>query len=269
MRSDSGEKSSARRSVSASPFALILGFSTVVSAILTVSLMAVVHPLVLFTDRVNRSIHVRLAMFWMRLSFFFARVRVKVSGVDNLPPSHLGALFVANCQGPLDMFVAASIPRPIRFMIPEAALRAPLIGWIMKFAQWVGVPSADVRSQVAALSSVTKGLDRGDNVCVFPEPGPSLDGQLRKFSTAPFRTARKSGVPIVPVSIDGSATMFQSNSVVPCRRPSSPIQVTIHPPVTPAKQSDAELSKAVSTIIGSKLGSRPDVKKDLTDVASS
>lgn len=235
------------------PFAAILGFSVVFSALLTVVPMIILYPFVLAFDRSRRRFHITLAMFWMRLSFFLARVRVKVAGTANLPSPQKGALFVANCQSPLDMFVAAALPRPVQFLIPSAALRVPVIGWIMKLAQWIGVAGADRRSQMNSLATATDLLARGGNLIMFPEAGPSVDGKLAKFSPAPFRAARKSGVPIVPVTLSGSGAMFSSNTVVPSRRPRGPIRMTIHSPIFPLNENDSALSEAAFGAIASAL----------------
>lgn len=218
--------------------------------------MAVLHPLVLLRDGARRGAHAALARAWLRVAFGLAGVKVRVSGSEKLPPRGSAALFVANCQSPLDMFAVAAVRRPARFVVPAAALKAPVIGWVMSLAQWVGVGGADRRAQMKALKDATGVLQDGASLCMFPEGAPSKDGRIGKFSPAPFRAAKKAGVPVVPVTIKGTGEMFVGEGkagVVPSRRPSGPIEVILHSPIGPSEGSDKELAEMACEAVRSAL----------------
>jgi 1-acyl-sn-glycerol-3-phosphate acyltransferase len=218
---------------SPSGFAVLLGLCTFCAALLTLIPMVVCHPFMLLFDRRRRAMQESLAIFWLRLSFSLARLRVVLAGRPHLKA--LGpdrpVLFVANCQSPLDMFALSYAKRRMRFIVPSAALRAPFIGWVMSFAQWVGVTGSDRRGQMNALKDATSVLESGGSMCIFPEGAPSETGRMSPFSSAAFRAAKKAGVPVVPITIDGTRQMFTSNATVPSRSPTEPIRITIHAPI--------------------------------------
>jgi 1-acyl-sn-glycerol-3-phosphate acyltransferase len=218
---------------SPSGFAIILGLCTFCAALFTLIPMALCHPFMLLFDRRRRAMQESLAIFWLRLSFSLARLRVVLAGRPHL--KELGpdrpVLFVANCQSPLDMFALSYAKRRMRFIVPSAALRAPIIGWVMSLAQWVGVTGSDRRGQMNALKDATSVLESGGSICIFPEGTPSDTGRMSSFSSAAFRAAKKAGVPVVPITIDGTRQMFTSNATVPSRSPTEPIRITIHAPI--------------------------------------
>jgi 1-acyl-sn-glycerol-3-phosphate acyltransferase len=244
-----------KRRQSPSGFAVVLGLCTCLAAILTLIPMAVCHPFMLMFDRKRRALEESLAMFWMRLSFSLARLQILLSGRPNLKAldANAPALFVANCQSSLDIFALAFVKRRMRFIVPSAALRAPLIGWVMSFAQWVGVSGADRRGQMNALKDATSVLENGGSMCIFPEGSPSETGRMSPFSSAAFRAAKKAGVPIVPVTIDGTRQMFVPNVAVPSRSPTGPIRITIHLPIDSGVGDEKEIAELAFRAVNSAL----------------
>lgn len=220
--------------------------------------MALLHPLVLLRDRARRGVHAALARAWMRTAFGLAGVRVNVTGSEKLPARGTATLFVANCQSALDMFAVAAVRRPTRFVVPAAALRAPVVGWVMSLAKWVGVGGADRRAQMKALQDATAVLQDGACLCMFPEGAPSKDGRVGKFSPAPFRAAKKAGVSVVPITLHGTMDMFAGEGkagVIPACRPKRPIQVMVHSPISSDDGTDKEIAELAYKAVSSGLPS--------------
>ncbi|CAN8067501.1 unnamed protein product [Agarophyton chilense] len=169
-------------------------------------------------------------------------------GLHNTPRSP--SLIISNLQSPLDTFILSFLQRPYLLLVPERAKRAPLVGWMLRLAGMIFV-SSDRRGQMAALIACTEALKNGKSVALFPEAVPRLDGVIASFPSAIFSAARKSGVPIVPVTIDGSYRVFEADRAT-VRRPSKPISVTVHKPVT-ADPDDKKTALNVRDIIRSEL----------------
>lgn len=236
-------------------FSAILGLCTVCSAIAMLVPMSLVHPIVLLLDRRRRALQERLALTWLRLSFYLAGVRVRVEGKRHLESvKDSAALFVSNYQSPLDIFGLAFIQREMRFVVPAAAARSPVVGWIMRFAQWVRLGGSDRRSQMKALKNVTSVLGDGSSVCMFPETAKHPSGKLSKFSPAAFRAASQAGVPVVPVTIIGMGEMFETSGVIPVRRPTNNVRIVVHAPISHEKDgSDAALARTAFDAVNSGL----------------
>ncbi|HET57058.1 MAG TPA: 1-acyl-sn-glycerol-3-phosphate acyltransferase [Deltaproteobacteria bacterium] len=67
-----------------------------------------------------------------------------------------------------------------------------------------------------AIDSINRGLDRlpeGMSVMVFPEGTRSTDGRIRPFKKGGFFPAVLSGVPVLPVTINGSRRILPKGSL--------------------------------------------------------
>jgi len=95
----------------------------------------------------------------------------------------------------------------------------------------------------------------GKSVVMFPEGTRSTDLRLLPFKRGGFMLALKAGVPVVPVTINGSGRV---NPAGLTRLYPGEITITLHPPIQPSssgKRSDAEtlLMEQVHSAISSVL----------------
>lgn len=102
-----------------------------------------------------------------------------------------------------------------------------------------------------ALSAATTAL--GDSsVLIFPEGTPAVDGVLRRFPSAVFKTAQAAGVPVVPLTIHGTADMHDG-ALVPCRHPAAPIAVTVHEAIDTADVDTKDIALRAYSAVRSAL----------------
>ena len=69
--------------------------------------------------------------------------------------------------------------------------------------------AAEARDQMVAEGC--KWIRRGASVAVFPEGTRSKDGEIHRFKTGAFTLAKEAGVEILPVVLDGTATLIRQN----------------------------------------------------------
>lgn len=222
------------------PISILLFAAAAVWSVIVCSMMVVLHPIVLLRDKVRRRMHESLIIFWMRETLRTSMVKVQVEGKQNLPSEP--ALFVANHQSMLDMFALAFLRVRMRFMMPAKAMRVPFIGWMMSLAQWVAVHGTDRRSHMNALKDAGDILENGSSLAMFPEGVPSKTGRMAKFASPAFRAARKAGVPIVPVTINGTGSMFDDGGAIPLKNPKDGITVIVHPSISLDAGNDKEIT---------------------------
>jgi 1-acyl-sn-glycerol-3-phosphate acyltransferase len=109
---------------------------------------------------------------------------------------------LSNLDGPLLISV---LPVDPRVLIKAEARKIPLVGWIMRLADFVFVDrSSAPRRQEALIESIEKIRSNRYSFLVFPEGTRSRDGAARDFKKGSFLIALRAGVPVLPVKISGT-----------------------------------------------------------------
>ena len=75
----------------------------------------------------------------------------------------------------------------------------------------------------------------------FPEGTRSKTGRLLKFKGGMFSMARKTGVPIVPLTISHSYSVWPSYGLLPTQRGSKKLHVHVHDPIESKGRTEEEL----------------------------
>ena len=93
-------------------------------------------------------------------------------------------------------------------------------------------------------------LSRGQSLVVFPEGRRSDDGALGRFKPGAFKLSHDLGVPLVPISIDGSYRVLPRGTfnVTPGK-----IVITLHEPIAPDEEP-ARLAERACEVISQALG---------------
>ncbi len=148
--------------------------------------------------------------FWSWCVLKIGGVGLRVRLVGRLDPSH-AYVFMANHQSNIDIpvLVQALAPFQLRWMAKRELLRVPFFGWALWASRHIIVKRSRSKAVVAAMAAACEKLTRGISVVVFPEGTRSTDGQLLPFKRGGFRLAEQAGVPIVPVTINGSGVLMK------------------------------------------------------------
>lgn len=122
---------------------------------------------------------------------------------DALPLPPGGAIVVANHVSGLDpLLIIASSSRPLRFLIAREQYERPGLRWLFRLAGCIPVERSG--QPELAFRTAMQMLRRGEVVAVFPEGGIHLPGQgPARVKSGALRLAYMSGVPIIPLYIDG------------------------------------------------------------------
>ena len=148
--------------------------------------------------------------FWSWCVLKTGGVRLKVRDTSRLDPRQ-AYVFMANHQSNIDIpvLVQALAPFQLRWMAKRELLRIPFFGWALWASKHIIVKRSRSKDVVAAMAGAREKLTRGISVVVFPEGTRSTDGQLLPFKRGGFRLAEQAGVPIVPVTINGSGVLMK------------------------------------------------------------
>jgi 1-acyl-sn-glycerol-3-phosphate acyltransferase len=193
----------------------------------------------------------RVGMKLAITSVQLAGVKIEVRGLENLQPSH-SYIFMSNHVSNLDppVFIP-SIPGRCSVLIKKEVFRLPIFGRALRMAEMVPVDRSNREAAIESVWAAAEVLRRGLNMVVFPEGTRSPDGRLLPFKKGPFHMAIEAGVPVVPVTILGTAECWPKGAWA---LRAGQVTVIFHPPIDPSGFADREeLMAAVRQSIASAL----------------
>ncbi|MBE0664924.1 MAG: 1-acyl-sn-glycerol-3-phosphate acyltransferase, partial [Candidatus Aminicenantes bacterium] len=137
------------------------------------------------------------------LTLFGVHVKVRgLAAVDFSVPQVVICNHLSNLDGPL---LVSVLPVNPRVLIKAEARKIPLVGWVMKLADFVFVDRSSLQRRQEALAAA---IEKVKKMCysflVFPEGTRSKDGRMRDFKKGSFLIALRAGVPVLPVKISGT-----------------------------------------------------------------
>ena len=181
-----------------------------------------------FVDRSGRFAH-KCARAWSYLILKTTGVRVTVTGLERVPAGQ-SYVFASNHQSIYDIPVLFWTLKFELRILAKASLGAfPFIGWHLARTGHILVdrkkPGSDLFRQMRQLMAA------GYSVFVFPEGTRSVDGSLARFRAGTFMMAIESGLPVVPVAIDGSRFVMRKGRLMTCP---GDVRVTVLDPIPTA-----------------------------------
>lgn len=158
---------------------------------------------------------------------FYQRYRLKVNGFKNIP-SEGGLLLLGNHISWIDWaIIQMACPRQIRFVMERKIYSK----WFLKpFFKFFGVIPVSSGASKTALQEVTKCLNNGEVVCIFPEGSISRNGQLGEFHRGFTLAAKGADAIILPFYLRGlwgSSLSRSSNKLKRNRKPISKREVIV------------------------------------------
>ena len=131
--------------------------------------------------------------------------RFRTTGLTIDDPRH-PYVVVANHQSFVDILVISHLPWEMKWLSKETFFKIPLVGWMMRMAGDIPLKRGEKKSAVRAMIECRDRLDKNVSVMIFPEGTRSLDGELQPFKDGAFRLAIESGVPVLPLAVNGAYT---------------------------------------------------------------
>lgn len=162
------------------------------------SLTAVVAGFLTRTDNVPA----KIMAHWGRMLLRLTGCRIVVECPTGLPDG--GAVLVANHQSYLDIpMLQVALGARARFVAKRELGRIPLFGKSIVSAGTLLIGRKVTGEMVHWVREAVHCVRRGKLLVVFPEGTRSENGSIREFQQGAFFVARKCGVPVVPIYVDG------------------------------------------------------------------
>lgn len=195
--------------------------------------------------------------FWRFMVWLVSHTMYRVThkNLTNIPEKG-GALIVCNHVSYMDaLLLAGACPRPIRFLMDRDIYNLPMIRSFCRACKVVPIDATDRRSIMKAFVDVSKQLERGDVVCVFPEGQLTYDGEMGPFMRGIDLIIKRSPVPVIPVAIQGLwGSIFSREGgrallKVP-KRFWSKVTIVAGEPISPEETNSVHLREEVLTLRG-------------------
>ncbi len=131
--------------------------------------------------------------------------RLEARGLEGIPregPMLLACNHVSFADW---LVIAATVKRPVRFVMWHAYAQIPLLRYLMRDARVIPIGSSRQAPELVerAFGEIAEALAQGDLVCLFPEGRITTDGHLSRFRPGIERMAGDSGTPVLPLALRG------------------------------------------------------------------
>ena len=137
-----------------------------------------------------------------------AGARLELEGFETIDCSR-PYIVVANHQSMIDICALfRALPLPMRFVLKQELARVPFVGAYARAMGMVFIQRQSVRIASRRLHDAAAIFKEGQSLCAFPEGTRSRDGRIGPFKGGVFKLAIETGVPILPIAIEGSGLVL-------------------------------------------------------------
>lgn len=229
---------------------LIVSFATV---ILFIFLLGKVRNNKEYDNKLNH----KLANSILALGLHIMRVKVNVSGKENIPQDK-NFVLVGNHQENWDILILKVIfkDKILNFIAKEALTRLPIFGvWIALLGNIFISREAD-RSAAESIVKGIRQVKKGTNMGIFPEGKRTFGNELIDFKAGAFKLAMKPKADILICTQYNTCTIFKK---IPWKR--YQVYVHIHP-IYPYEEYEGLKSQEVSAEVKKRIQNQLDSFKE-------
>jgi len=192
------------------------------------------------------------ARTWSWLILKTSGIGVRVEGLERVTPNN-PTVYCANHQSAMDIPVLfVNLPLQFRFVAKRSLFNIPFLGWHLHRSGHIPVDRDRPREALKSMRMAAEEIRQGKSVLLFPEGHRSRDGQMLPFKAGSFYIAILAEVPIVPITLNGTANVLKPDTY---HVRAGQTEMIVHPPVATQGLSlkDADkLSEQVRAIIASR-----------------
>ena len=163
-------------------------------------------------DKKGNTVHY-IGKFWSLLNIFLSGTRLTIKGKEKIN-TNLTHIVMSNHQSLFDVWaLIGKIPLQIRWIVKAEIRKIPIFGYTLERMGHIYVDRKKRAAAYISLETAAGKIKNGTSVIIFPEGTRSNDGHLLKFRMGGIIMALKSGVPILPVTVNGSRFVLPKNTL--------------------------------------------------------
>lgn len=153
--------------------------------------------------------------WWIAVLRWLWRVEIVVDGIENIQP---GQTYVLACNhrshlDPVSCLLGLKSRLRFGFIMKRSLSLIPIWGWFIWMNGYVPIDRGSSSRRKDQLKTGVKYLQRGRSVMMYPEGTRAPDHRFRGFKKGTFILAIRAGVPVLPVVVSGSASLWPKPSL--------------------------------------------------------
>ncbi len=166
---------------------------------------------------------------WSLDNLGLSRARVEIEGLEHIDREH-PQILAANHSGLHDILsLSAHLPIQFRWVAKKSLFNVPFMGWHMRRSGYIPIDRENPREAARSIIEASEIIRAGVHAIAFPEGTRSRTGDLGSFRSGAFALALKTGVPLVPVTLEGSYRVIMPKTLQV--NPGSVIRIKIDAPI--------------------------------------
>ncbi|AJC23597.2 MFS transporter [Pandoraea pulmonicola] len=194
-------------------------------------------------------------VMWLLLHTIY---RIKVEGADRIPDEGPCVLVCNHVSFADAVVIGASIRRPVRFVMDHRIFRIPVLSWFFHTVRAIPIAPAheDPQALSRAYAEISKALEAGEVVCIFPEGKLTASGDVQVFRQGIQRIVERTPVPVIPMALRGLwGSFFSRHGGAAMTRPFkrgilNRLELVIGDPVAPTQATPEVLREKVLKLRG-------------------
>jgi 1-acyl-sn-glycerol-3-phosphate acyltransferase len=123
-------------------------------------------------------------------------------------------IIISNHQSLLDILLLNSLCYRFRWISKFENIKLPVLGWYLRMADYITVNRGNEESKAEMLEKSYRSLKGGISIMIFPEGTRSHDKEIGFFKRGAFQLAMQTGVPILPILVDGTGDILPKHGLI-------------------------------------------------------
>jgi len=190
-----------------------------------------------------------LSRGWARTILATCGVRVSARGLEHLNGAG-NYVYVSNHASMFDIpVILASVPDQIRIVYKKELEIIPIFGWGLKWGSYIGIDRGRGPKAMRSLEEAIEKIRRGASVLLYAEGTRTRDGKLQPFKRGAFNIAVRAGIPVVPLTVNGTFSILPKGSMI--IRP-HPVELVLGKPIPvtgEGKEEEMRLMEEVHAVM--------------------
>lgn len=157
----------------------------------------------------------RIVQWGLRCVSFLAGVHLTVEGKEHVPTDQ-AVLYIGNIPGQIrTLCISNDNIKNATVISKDGVNKVPLLGIWMRRLYCLFLDRKDLKQGLKTILTAIDQVKSGISICIFPEGTRNRDREdtttLLPFKDGSFKIAQKTGCPIIPMALTGTADIFENH----------------------------------------------------------